>query len=107
MRVHVVQLHDVVVPSEVVGYLAFEGGRGEAPPEDLLALDHGLVRLGDAPVEVKVPTLLGVGLQLPGKLFLIILLKLLLDSPDDCRDLLVLTFPEKLVHFLIGVIAGI
>ena len=44
MLIYVVQFNDVVVSSEIICNFAFEGGRGESSPKDLLALDHGLVR---------------------------------------------------------------
>ena len=40
MRVIVVQFHDVVVPSKIVGDLSLKGSAGEASPEDLAAFDH-------------------------------------------------------------------
>ena len=107
MRIRVVQLHDVVVSSEIVGYFTLERGRGESSPKYFLALDHGFVRLRYPPVQVQESSLLRIGLQFPGKLFLIVLFKLLLDGSNDSRYLGILTFPEKLIHFLIGMIARI
>lgn len=107
MRIYVVQFNDVVVSPEIIGNFALKGGRGESSPKDLLALDHGLVRLRYASIEVKVPALFGISFKFSGKLFLIILLELFFDGSDDSRDLFILTFPEKLIHFLIGMISGI
>ena len=40
MRVIVVQFHDVVVPSKIVGDLSLKGSAGEASPENFAAFDH-------------------------------------------------------------------
>jgi hypothetical protein len=107
MRVVLVQLHDIVVPSEVVCDLALEGRAREASPEHLLPLYHRLIRLVDTPVEIQIAPLLGVGLELARELFLVVLLELLLDDADDCRDLVVLALAQQLVHLLVGVVSGV
>ena len=83
MRVCVVEFDYVVVPAEVVGDLPLEGGAGESSPEYLFAFDHGLVRFGYASVEVKEAALFGVGLELPGKFLLVVLLELLLNNTNN------------------------
>ena len=83
VRVGVVEFDYVVVPTEVVGDLPLQGGAGESSPENLFSLDHGLVRFGYASVEVKEATLLGVGLELPGKFLLVVLLELLLNNANN------------------------
>lgn len=84
VRIRVVQLNYIVVSTKVVGYFALEGGAGETSPKYFFALYHGFVWFADTPVKIQVSTLLGISLELPGKLFLVILLELLLDDSDDC-----------------------
>lgn len=107
MRIRVVQLDDIVVSSKVVGNLSFNRSAGETSPENLFALDHSLIRFGYAPVEIKEPPLFGVRLEFPCKFLLVILLKLFFDNPNNSRYLLILTFPEQLVHFFVCIVPSV
>jgi len=96
-----------VISSEIVCYFSLQGSARETSPEYLFPLHHCFVRLRYASIEVQEAALLGVGFQLPCKFLFVILLELLLYSPDNGRYLLILTFPEELVHFLVSVVAGV
>lgn len=83
MRVQIVEFDDEVVPSKVVGYLPFEGSTGEPPPEDLLALHHGLIWFGNPPIQIQIPALLVISLQFSSKGLFVVLFKLFLDNSND------------------------
>lgn len=73
-----------MVPSKIVGDLSLQGSTGEPSPEDLSTFDHQLVRFRNAPVKVQITSLLGISFQFPCKLFLVVLLKLFLNDPNNC-----------------------
>lgn len=62
MRIVVIQLNYVVVPSKIVGDLPLKGGTRESSPEDLATLDHQLIRFWNPSVKVQVASLFGIGL---------------------------------------------
>mgnify|MGYP006897116600 CR=1 FL=1 len=96
-----------MVLAEVVCNLALQRGAGEPSPEEFLAFYHCFIGFWDASIEVKVAALFGIGFQFPCKFLLVVLLKLLLNDPNDCGYLLILTFSEQLIHFFIGVVARV
>lgn len=96
-----------MVPPKIIGDLSLEGSTGEPSPEDLSTFDHQLVRFRNAPIKVQITSLFGISLQLPCKLFLIVLLKLFLNDPNNSRYLIILTPSQQSVHFFVSIITRV
>ena len=107
MRILVVQLYYVVVSAKIVCHFPLEWCTCKSSPEELLSLYHSFVRFCYPSEQIQKPSLLCISLKLSRKLLLVILLELLLDNPNDSRYLLILTFPQQIIHFLVCVVSRI